>query len=347
MIVDELYGLALWLENYVEPSLPLYDRLAGVLEVNASQAQKAAVKEPLESLEEALKEMPVERLTSEQRDLLITNETLHYIGIDGLNTFRRVIREGNFDPATSAREAREAHNKVSNLVRLFKTLRQDILGVGVIVQRPFTVEDGVVTRVHFRDKANIGNVVDLKEWSGEWHDIARGLAIAAGEKPEDVRVIGASTGSLIVVLATSLLVAGVLTVLAKRANTIAKNVIDIMNAIEDLRHKKVLNATIEEAMRKQAKTIQDSGVKESVDDIKQFLGKEISNEVEGQLKNAVKKYFEFTEKGGEVDMIAPPQMESDEQNGIAANIADLNASIEAVRQVKQANQMLLGNGDAK
>lgn len=138
--------------------------------------------------------------------------------------------------------------------------------------------------------------------------------------------------------------AGVLSVLAKRANSIAKSVLDVQNSMEDLRHKKVLNQAIEEAMKAQAKAIADNGVDAAIADVKASIGHEISKEVDGQLKKAVQKYFTFTEKGGEIDMIAPPNAADNDDVAISDSIAELNASIQEVRMVKANMQKLLGNG---
>ena len=61
--------------------------------------------------------------------------------------------------------------------------------------------DEILIRVSFTNAASISNIVDLKRWSREWHDIARGIAMAHGASPESIRVVGAGKGSIVVDLA--------------------------------------------------------------------------------------------------------------------------------------------------
>lgn len=342
MIVDELYGLAVWLNREVAPNLSLYDNLASVLEHNARNAQKSAVSEPLQNLENMLAMMPMERLTAEQTELLKANGALPYLGKEGLDRFRKIVRSNNFDPATAAEDARTAYTRVNETINKLQSMKSALEAASVPVERPFVIDEGIVTRLHFKDKANIGDVAELKKWSAEWYEIARGLSAAVGEKPEDVRIIGASTGSLILVLATTIAVASTLAILALRANTISKSVLDVLNGIEDLRHKKVLNKTIEDAMKAQAEAIKASGVAEAVNDVKTQIGKAINKEVEGQLQKSVEKYFAFTEKGGEIDMIAPPKLETDDELGIVRGITQLQDAIESVRLGRSNLQIMLG-----
>ncbi|WP_151717548.1 hypothetical protein [Gemmobacter serpentinus] len=342
MIVDELYGLAVWLNREVAPNLGLYDNLASVLEHNARAAQKSAVAEPLQDLENMLAAMPMEQLSSEQIELLKANGALSYLGKEGLSRFKRIVRSNTFDPVTAWEEARAAYTVVSETVSKLDSMKRALEAANVPVQRPFVIDEGIVTRLHFKDKANIGDVAELKKWSAEWYEIARGLSAAVGEKPEDVRIIGAGTGSLILVLATTVAIASTLAVLALRVNTIAKSVLDVLNGIEDLRHKKVLNKTIEDAMKEQAEAIRASGVAEAVNDVKNQIGKAINKEVEGQLQKSVEKYFAFTEKGGEIDMIAPPKLETDEEAEIARDITQLQDAIESVRLGRSNLQIMLG-----
>lgn len=345
MIVEELYGLTQWATAEIGPLLSHYENLATTLEHNTRNTQKVGVRDQLLPLEEALRRVPLQRLTAEQLELLDKNDMLRYLGTSGIDFLKVTVRDGNFDPATGASSVRGAHQALTQGLRRLETLREDMNSANVQVERKFSADAGVITRLHFQDRANIGDVAELKKWSSEWYDIARGLAAATKERPEDVRVIGASTGSLILVLSTSVAIATVLSILAKNANLISKSVLDILNGIEDLRHKKVLNQTIEDAMKEQAKAIKDNGVATAVDSVKAHLGVVIDKEVETLLNKAVEKYFNFTEKGGEVDMLAPPASDAKADKAISANIAELNASIEEVRAVKANLQQLLGTGD--
>jgi hypothetical protein len=343
MIVDELFGLTEWVAQQVKPNISAFENLANALDHNAGQPQKQPLRGPLVELEAVLKNMTVESLTQEQVNLLSQLDVYRYFGIAGWETVQKLIKEGEFDPATASDEMRKIVTAVSSLADNFQLLQQCLTTTGYSAPPARTVDGGVVTRVHFQDKAAISDVVDLKKWSSDWHDIARGLASSVDERPEDVQVLGASTGSVIIVLSSTVAVASLLAIIAKRSSTIVMSVLDIMNGIEDLRHKKVLNKAIEKAMKEQAVAIRATGIEDAMNDIKQFIGSARKTGSENELKLAVEKFFNFTEKGGEVDMIAPARNEeADEVDDLALRINGLNDTIEEVRKIKAETQRLLG-----
>ena len=61
--------------------------------------------------------------------------------------------------------------------------------------------DQVLTRVIFEQDASVKNIKELKDWTSKWFDIGRGFAMANGQTPEDVQVLGGARGSLIIELA--------------------------------------------------------------------------------------------------------------------------------------------------
>ena len=52
-------------------------------------------------------------------------------------------------------------------------------------------------RVEFREGALIDNVKSWKYWSKEWYDISRGITMALDRAPEDIRVVSAGRGSIL------------------------------------------------------------------------------------------------------------------------------------------------------
>lgn len=342
MTVDELLQLCKWLNQNLAPNITAFSNLSTVLTQNAQNSPKQPLREQLKQVETALRAMPIEELTAEQTDLLEQNSVLEYLGPDGWRWVQSLIREGDYDPSTAASEMHGALTIMQNTVTSFDDVVSSLKAIGLSEPKPFSRGDGIITRIHFKDKADITDVVALKRWSAEWNDIARGLATAVGEKPEDVRVVGAATGSLILILSVPLAIVKLIVSLSKSANTIATNTLSILNGMEDLRHKKVLNQAMEAAMRAEVDRIKTEGASTALIDVKALLPKDIKPDQEKLLKVAVEKYFSFTEKGGEVDMLAPPTP-TDEETEVVDGIENLRVGIEEVRKLNANLQLLIAS----
>src|SRR5690606_37578263 len=101
-------------------------------------------------------------------------------------------------------------------------------------------KEGYVTvRVGFKNDASIRNVKDWKTSAEDWYQIVRGLALVCGEAPEDTKVVGASTGSVILILSATYTFSKLLATISKHITGIAKDVIGVRVALEDLRGKKL------------------------------------------------------------------------------------------------------------
>jgi hypothetical protein len=342
MTVDEIIQLHKWLGKHVEPNIGIYESLAAALAHNAQQSAQQPIRDQLAALEVAMMAMPIQELTSEQTQLLEENNVLKYFGVPGQLFIDAVIKESKYDAATASKEMSTASSLVRNTVNTFTNLISSLNSVGITEPAPFKIEAGIVTRVRFTGNASITDVVELKKWSTEWNDIARGLATAVGERPEDVHVIGAATGSIVFILGVPVAIVKLLVSLSKSASTISTNIINIQNGIEDLRHKKVLNAAIESAMREEIQRLKSQGGNDALDNLKYLIGGDIRPENEKLLKSAATKYLNFTEKGGEIDMLAPPQP-AEEDYELVKSLDGIREDIEDVRKLKETLQLLIAN----
>jgi hypothetical protein len=344
MTVDELNRLAKWVEENLTPNLGAYDNLATVLKHNAEQNQKQPLKSSLEELQSVLLNQPIEELTIEQADLLKMNQISTFVGTEGLRWLKSIVTEGEYDPASAAGEMRSAYTTINRAIESFDTLTRTMRAIGIVENNDFSLEEGIIARIHFKGNAAITDIVKLKKWSADWNDIARGLAMAVDERPEDVRVVGASTGSVIMILCVTLSVAKILVSLSKSATAISMNTLNIANSLEDLRHKKVLNKGIEEAMRLEINRIKSEGVATALTDAKKMIPGKLNNTNEKLLETSVEKYLAFTEHGGEIDMLAPPDS-ADEEFGFAKEVEELKLGIQEVRKIKAEVQLLISQRD--
>lgn len=342
MDVNEVIGLVRWLERYVSPAMPAYEEIANALEQNASQNNKVALRDTLDSVRDALTSMPVEKLTYEQTDLLNRIGALELVGEPGWKFVERTVKEGNFDPVSAATDTRKAKKLLERTVSLFTSLRSALSSISITGDLEHEVSGKVTARIRFQGAANIGNVTQLKKWSSEWYDIARGLAMAVGESPEDVEVKGASTGSVIIILSTTLAVATMLALILKQAALMVKSGAEIANTIEDFRMKRIMNKEIEEALKNRKTEIEKGGAQEALTLVKENIGNTVAGETENGLKKAIDKVFKFSADGGEVDML-PPSLptSSDETDQVAKAIRAITSTIEETRSLKAATQLLI------
>lgn len=311
MDVNEVTGLADWIEKWGLPCLGPYEQLVVALEQNANNTTKVPLRDLMEELHIWLNAMPVEHLTKQQSDLFRKIGVYELIGRSGWRYIERTVKEGNYDPATTAQDSRRAKQELDKLVMLFERVRASLRDV-MIVGEPISQssEQLVVFRVHFAGDANIKNVTDFKTYSADWYDIARGITLAVSARPEDVEITGATTGSIIITLRTVLGVAVLLALIMKEAAEIVKTGFEIANVIEEWRPRRVLDKALEDGLKKRQRDLEEHGPQEILKKIKEiptYGG--MSSENETALKKSIQKFIEFSRKGGDIDMIPPPEPE--------------------------------------
>lgn len=343
MDVNEVVGLARWLNEYVSPAMPIYEQLASAMEQNAQGSSKVPLRDHLDAVKNALLGMPVEQLSYQQTDLLASLEVEELFGDKGWRFVERTVKEGNYDPASAATDVRRAKQRIDNVLSLFKQTQAALSGVGIQGEPEYDSSDKVTVRVRFKDGVEIVNVSQLKKWTAEWYEISRGLAMAAGERPEDVEVKGATTGSLIFVLGTTLAVATLIALIMKQVASTVKSSMEVAHTLQDWKMRKVADAEVERVLLARRKAIDAGGVQEALNLVKEKVGARIAGDVQNALKKSIEKMFSFTAKGGEVDMLPPPEPAADEEvdEAVADAINTITENVEEIRILKAATQLLI------
>lgn len=343
MDVDELVGLAEWMDEYVAPAMSVYEHLVAAMEHNASNGSKVPLREHLDSIRQAMLDMPVSQLSYQQADLLNYLLVEDLIGERGWLFIESTIKEGNYDPASAASEARRAKARLDSTLQQFKQIHQALGVVGLADEPEYEHADKVTIRVRFKDGVEISNVSQLKKWSAEWFDISRGLAMAANERPEDVVVKGATTGSIILVLGASLTVATMVALIMKQVASTVKLSMEIAHTLQDWKMRRIADAEIERSLQARRKAIEDSGTRDALHLVKEKLGAQIAGEAENALTKSIEKMFSFSAKGGEVDMLPPPEPSDDEnrEEPTVDAIRTITESVEEMRTLKAQTQLLI------
>ncbi|WP_281973133.1 hypothetical protein [Ruegeria faecimaris] len=351
MEVAEVFELARWYDEEGPNLSEQYKKLRTVLNHNASQNQKQPVREPLEELILALKSMPMTELNFQQVAHLDDMGVAPYLGNRGAEFVERVVTQSSYDPATSASEIGQALTSVNNAIQTLSSLVAELKNNGF---KPDVLTDDLngdmaSARIQFKQDASIGDIADMKKWSNDWNDIARGIGHLVGQTPHDLKVVGATNGSIVVCVTGSMMLISAFAFMSKKVSGIVLDVLRVQNAIEDLRHKRISNETIEKSMRDDLKKREGDLVKDIIKGLKERAEDAYEPEHDAHLETAVKKYVAFSKKGGEMDYLQPPEPElhEDDQEGEPEEHQDLlvNELRELVSEIRsiKAETLLLAD----
>lgn len=309
MEVSELVELADWFDDQVPPVRTAYENLLTVMQHNASQADKRPLETELERLVGALEEMSFDELSLQQLQVLERLDVRDYLGPDGVQFLDQTVRTANYDPATAVSRVQSVITNINNTTSALNAYRGATEQLQLQPKDLEDVPDRIVIRIGFENDATIDNVTDWRDSSREWYDIIRGISLAANESPEDTKVIGAATGSIILILAATVAVTSMLAVISKNITSVAKDIIGVGVARENLRQQKILTTAMEAEFTKVEAKKRADALKTVMAELKKHIHKSVMADAKVALEASVKKLLEFNEKGGIVDFVAPSESE--------------------------------------
>jgi hypothetical protein len=335
MNIFELYDLATWYRGYFKALRKAYSDLHNAVSNNANQPSKLPLEEPLTSLVEFLHKMTLNELSLQQMETLKHLGVEHLLGADGALWVETTIKKEAYDPATAERamaSAVSAVNSANEKLSAYSSsidqmeLRRPPLAGGDDTPR-------VTVRVGFKNDAAIENVKDLRTSAEDWFQIVRGLALVSGEAPENTKVVGASSGSIIVVLSVTYAISKLLATIAKHITGTAKEILELQITLEDLRQKKILTKTMEEEFKKLKQEKKDGAIEAiKVDIAKQLPKAGQDGEKSTALEKSIQKLLKFGEDGGDIDFVAPSEPSQDPA-GADAPPDEMIATMRSVRNL--------------
>lgn len=347
MNVSELRHLAEWYTEHFSRLNSLYTALISPIQHNAGQPTKQPLEDQLEQLLEYLRAMSFEVLSLQQLQTLSTLGVDRYLGVEGANFVEGLVRKADYDPSTAGTKLQEALNKLGELNPHFSSYLTTTKTLGFSDVDLTEDADAIIIRVGFQSEAGIEHLTDWKDSARDWYDIIRGVSMAAGEAPEDTKVVGASTGSIILFLSATAAVTTLLALISKNVSSVAKDVIGIGNEIEDLRAKRWLNREVEKQFRDMQKERKSKALETIMGEIrKRFPG--IDGEQSTALETSIKKLLAFNEKGGNLDFVAPPEasFENDQdddgnsEDGGRASMAEARSLIHEYQALREQMKLL-------
>lgn len=346
MNVSELFELTHWIEREISRTqVPQrYQELFSVLQANVQPNQ---AKQPFETQKDnligVLSAVPLDSLTKDQLAFLDRLNILGALGKQGVALVEDILYRNVIDIATSAEKIQTI---LSNLNSGIQKATQIATGLSGCVDQEEAIADEVMIRIGFTGHAAMANIVDFKSWGNIWYDIGRGITMAHGASPEDVKIVGATKGSIIIELAVVYAIAKTTADIIVAALNVADRVLGIKKQAEEIRQLKLSNTKLAKSLEDEAEKEKVAGISKITNDIAITLN--INQNGEGDkivfLDKAVKNLVNFIEKGGEVDFVLPEddgavaETEEDEQR--SAQQKELRAAFSEIRHLERKVALL-------
>ena len=337
MNVVELYTLAKWVvRELIETDLlDKYSNLHAILQQNAHQSS-VAFEEPKNDLIESIKRVDLTTLTKDQVAFLNQVGILQAIGKQSEQQIENILFRNRLDIITVVEKFQVIIDDLNNGIGKMNFLREGL--EGCIQDDIDEYGDDVIMRVSFLNDASMSDIKKFKNWGDKWHSIGRGIAIAHGKAPEDIKIVGASKGSVILDLSTSYEIVITLGSIIWSALIVSDKVLEIKKKASEIKYINLKSEQLKKIsaeLKETAAIEKESGIKIIVEDhVKKLnlkkggVGDKITT-----LNNSITYLVDFIEKGGEIDFVIPEQeaLNSDKENLIEDKFAEIRESAKEIR----------------
>lgn len=338
MNVSELLHLTHWVTREIvdQDIAGKYQALQQILHENAQQGQP---NRPFESqrttLLEALRAVRTDILTKDQLEFLNRLGIGAAIGEPGAEAVESILYRNVIDIASSARTLAEIHATLTNGISKSQQLAVGL--TGSVSEQSDELEEDVLMRITFTSGAAMKNVADFKRWGSTWYDIGRGISMAHGAAPEEIRVVGATRGSIIIELGVAYVIAKTTSHIILEALKVVEKVLELRKTVEQIKAMQLQNKKVAHELEKEIETEKTAGVERITTQVQKKLKlKADEGDKLAALQKAVKSLVNFVERGGEVDFVVP-EIEEDEEEG--EETTDANASIDYKPLKEQAAEI--------
>jgi len=338
--VKELLQLTHWIDEHIKAGnvAEKYQQLQAILQRNvstrANQPQQP-FKDQKDAVIGSIKDISTGMLTNEQERMLDTLCIERHLGSHGIEKLEDILFRNGLDIATAAAEVAIIQQEIENGVRQSDQLKENLT--------PLIVEDDddeekenndVVMRIHFQNDVAMNNLSDFKKWGSTWWDIGRGIAMAHDRTPEEIRVVGAQKGSIIIELAVFAGIAATTSTIILSALKVADLVLTIRKKGEELKALKLNNKKLEDEFEKEAVKAKTQGLKNITQEMSITLN--INGNGDGEklrvLEKSVKSLIDFVEKGGEVDFYTDDENISEDNR---QEIEQLKVNFSEIKKLEQ------------
>jgi len=343
MHIIELYQLIEWINKEIrEPQVVnKYQALFNIIQANAqSNRPQQPFEAQREDLINTISRVNLAKLSADQLKSLVKFNITPYVGQDGIDGIKDILYKNVIDIATCASSIQKIINEINLGLQKAENVQK---GLENLVDLEEQEIENVLIRVTFTGNAAMSNIVDFKNWASTWHDIARGIAMAVNLAPEDVRIVGAKRGSIIVELAVAYGIAHVTSFIILKALQVADRVLGIRKKAVEIENLKLENKKLAKDIEAEAKKEKNSGLNNILNEVVKEL--KLKQDGEGDkitaLDKSIKDLLDFVEKGGDVDFVMPESDTSGENEAENKGIRDkLKISFEEIKKLEMKKKLI-------
>ena len=345
MQVRELLELTTWIDENIKNSdvAKKVQALHQVLEQNKN-ARNNQQQQPFEDQKnnviKTIKAINTTSLTNEQERMLGRLSIQENIGTAGISKLEDILFKNSLDVATASNKVKQIFDQFSNAIKISDQLKANLSPL-IKEEEPDGDEpenSDVIISVRFQNEVSLNNVTDFKRMGSSWWEIGRGIAMAHDCAPEDIRIVGAQKGSIIVELAVITAIATTTSTIILAALKVAERVLSIRKQIEEIKGLKLSNKKVEGELEKEAEKEKKEGLERITVEIAETLG--INPNGNGEkykvLEKAVRNLVDFVEKGGEVDFFSKDdETNPDEHQKLKNNFSEIKRLEKRVLQLER------------
>ncbi len=342
MNVDELYSLTKWIDTeIVARGLP--DKYSALYTALQQQVQ---LEEQKDDLIETIKIIELTKLTKEQCTFLDALGILSTLEKQGIDQIENILFRNSLDIGTATLKIKEIQDELQAGINKSNSIVEGLDGCGFEDVEDYS--DSVLIRVSFLNYAAISDIAKFKQWGDRWHNIGRGIAMAHDCTPQDIQIVGATKGSVILELITNPEIAGTVMAIMWGSLKIVDKVQDIRKKEAEIKILNLPNKKIAIDLGKEAKTIKEAEVQNitNIQIKKLHLNESKDNETIIALGKSIKNLFDFTDQGGEMDFIVPKAVETDtdEETQTEDPFAKIRNMSQEIRVLEDKLKLLGYNG---
>lgn len=346
MNISELSSLTEWIQTeIVEGQIPEnYQQLQTILQQNVEPNQQSTSFETQkDELLTVLRSIHTTSLSNDQVTLLSKLGIEALIGKAGVDAIEDVLYRNSIDIATAAQKIAERTQAINEGIRKSAQIAEGLSGL--VESDEDDVADGVLIRVSFLGEAAMNNIADFKKWGDIWYNIGRGVAQAHGDAPEDIRIVGAAKGSVIIELLANSVIAETVSGIILRALTVAEKVFNLRKIAAETRVLKLQEKKLAGVINKAAEDEKNAGIATIIKEQTKLL--KLKPETDGEkivaLEKSITELVTFISDGGGVDFVAPEEKTDDDDEVIDDDFVQIRQQAEGIRNLEDRLKLLEDN----
>lgn len=343
MNVSELFSLTHWVTENIEGAqiATKYQALIGILQQPIQPDQQQPTFEAQkDDLINSVTVVPLDTLTKDQLHYLVRLRIAQAVGPEAIGEIEDVLFRNVIDRATAASKIEVMLNDLTGGIQ--KSIQIHAGLDEVVVEEEYEAEDMILIRVSFTGNASMSHVTDFKEWGKSWWEIGFGIAMAHGAAPEDVKVVGATNGSIVLELSSDQQIAATIGGIILAGLALAERLLKILIAKEEIKNLRLKSKQIVKEIEKSIEEEKQEGIQRITAEIaKQLKFGDTDGEKYQWLDKAVKNLVNFMELGGEVDLVMPDtKAEGEEDDEALPDYSKLRTTSQEIRLLEQRIKLL-------